>query len=222
MDRTGRGQAAVESIGSTVAIALLKAALAVWMAGNVRPTGPPPDVIGRVADPLGLSARRVEQAWSRDDLPRWLDTEAVGRGDRPIGRFLAATGRGAVAVGGAGLAAGWNFRRHVERRVVERVGSDIHDPWSLILSPPDPSMLSPVGMARHVVGRLGDPVAYVRSLRGLSARGVAMRVSGDAGDLVGDVIVDAGEAYLARRVTGALRRGGSAGPSPGGRDAPGP
>jgi hypothetical protein len=83
-------------------------------------------------------------------------------------------------------------------------------------------MFSPDGFARHVLGRLDDPVAYARSLRGLSTEDLVMRVTGDAGDLVGDVIVDAGEAYVALRVTRGLRRGGPTGPSGGGRDAPRP
>ena len=202
MVRTGRGQAAVETVGVTVAIALLVAALAAWTAGNVRPPAAPPDVIGHVADPLGLTAQRVEQAWSRDDLPRWLDTAARGRGDRPVGRFLGRVALGVAATGRVGVRGAWNFRTHVERRVVERLEGLAHAPGQ-ILVPPDPSLLTPGGIARDVLGRIGDPVAYVRSLRGLSAEEVVMRVTGDGGDLAGDVIVDVGQALVQKRVGGA-------------------
>ena len=47
MVRRGRGQAAVESVGITVAVALLVAAMGLWVAQEVRPPPRPPDVIGR-------------------------------------------------------------------------------------------------------------------------------------------------------------------------------
>ncbi len=207
----------MESIGVTVAIALLVAALAAWSATAGRPPAAPPAGLGRGAAP-GVSAQRVEQSWSRDDLPPWLDAVARRRGEPPIGRFLGRVARGAGEAGRIGVLGAWNFRRHVERRVAMRLEDLVRNPRQLFV-PMDPTLLTPGGLARDVAGRVGDPVEYVRSLRGLSAEEVVMRVTGDGGDLAGDVIVDVGQALLQRRAAGALRRRPPDAPPP---DARGP
>jgi hypothetical protein len=215
MVRTGRGQAAVESVGVTVAIALLVAALAAWMAGNVRPTGPPPDVIGHVADPLGLTAQRVEQAWTPGSLPPWLDTAARGRGDRPIGRFLGRVGEGVVTTIEVGAEADMRFRASVSRQFLTRLEALARDP-SQIIGPPDPDALTPAGVARRVLSRGGDLVAYVRELRRLPPREALMRLSDDSGTVTGDALFEAAQAWVKRGAGRALRRGRT-----GGGDAPG-
>jgi hypothetical protein len=218
MVRSERGQAAVESVGVTVAIALLVAALAVWMAGNVRPPAAPPDVIGHVADPLGLTARQVEQAWSRDDLPPWLDTAARGRGDRPIGRFLGRVGDGVVTTVVTAAEADWRFRRAVHRQFLARLEALARDP-SQIVQPPDPDALTPEGVARRILGRGGDLVAYVRELRRMPPRDALLRLAEDGGTVGGDLLFDAADTLLRRGVGKALGRGRA--PAPG-RDAPRP
>lgn len=217
MVRTGRGQAAVESVGVTVAIALLVAALAVWMAGNVRPTGPPPDVVGRVADPLGLSAPRLAQPWSADDVPRWMDTAAVGRGSRPIGRFLRRVGHGirnAVEIEQA-FETGWH--RGIRPVVIRRVKAFIRDPVGTAGS---------VDLADTAVGliqRTGRLPAYIRMLNRMSAKEAAERLGQDLGETTGEVGMDVLEGVVARRAGGALRgRGPTPSPPAGGRNAPRP
>lgn len=205
MARTQRGQAAVESVGVTVAIALLVAALAVWMAGNVRPAEGPPDVIGHVADPLGFTAGRVEQAWSRDDLPPWLDTAARGRGDRPIGRFL---GRVEEAAGGAVVLylefdEGWRsgIRPVVRRRIEEFLRDPVGSASSVDLA----------GTAVGLIQRSGRLPDYIRMLRGLPPREAARRLGHDLGEVTGEVGFDVLQTVVTRKAGGALRGGRTAG-----------
>ncbi len=205
MVRTGRGQAAVESVGVTVAIALLIAALAAWMAGNVRPLAAPPDVIGHVADPLGFTARSVGQAWSREVLPQWLDTAARGRGDRPIGRFLGRVGERAGAVVGLGLALDEGWRSGIRPVVRRRVEAFLRDPVG---------SASSVDLADTAVGliqRLGRLPDYIRMLRGMPPREAARRLGHDLGETTGDVGFDVLETLLARKAEGVMKGGRSAG-----------
>jgi hypothetical protein len=217
MVRNGRGQAAVESVGVTVAIALLMAALAVWMAGNLRPSGPPPDVVGRVADPLGVSAQPIQQAWSPDDVPTWMDREAAGRGSRPIGRFLRRIGHGirrGVAIEQA-FERGWH--RGIKPVVIRRVRAFVEDPVGTAGS---------VDLAHTGVGliqRMGRLPAYIRMLNSMSAEEAAERLGQDLGETTGEVGMDVLEEVVTHKAGGLLRGPGRT-PSPptGGRGAPRP
>lgn len=218
MVRTGRGQAAVESVAVTVAVALalLVAALAAWTAGNVRPAGPPPDAIGHLADPLGAAARRVEQAWSRDDLPSWLDTAARGRGDRPIGRFLGGVRDGALDAVGLAVAFDEGWRSGIRPVVRRRVEAFIDDPWGSVTS--GDLRGTAVGLI-HRAGRLPD---YIRMLSRMPPREAARRLGHDLGETTGEVGFDVLEAMVQRRLGGAARGGRAPAPPGGGRDAPRP
>ncbi|HMN98006.1 MAG TPA: hypothetical protein PKD59_01190 [Miltoncostaeaceae bacterium] len=208
MARTERGQAAVESVGVTVTIALLVAVLAVWTAGNIRPSAAPPDVIGHVADPLGFTARRVEQAWSRDDLPPWLDTGARGRGDRPIGRFIGRVGEGARGAVGLGIAFDEGWQSGIQPVVRRRMREFLRDPVG---------SASSVDLADTAIGliqRSGRLPDYIRMLRAMPPREAARRLGHDLGATTGDVGFDILQTVVAKRAGGALggRRTGGAGP----------
>ncbi|MGE0026732.1 MAG: hypothetical protein AB7O78_02030 [Thermoleophilia bacterium] len=210
MTRTQRGQAAVESVGVTVAIALLVAALAAWMAGNVRPAGAPPDVIGHVADPLGLTARRVEQAWSRDDLPAWLDTATRGRGDRPIGRFLGRVGEGAREAVALGIAFDEGWQSGIQPVVRRRIREFLRDPVG---------SASSVDLADTAVGliqRSGRLPDYIRMLRSMPPREAARRLGHDLGATTGDVGFDVLQTVVTRKAGGLKggRTGGGGAPAP--------
>lgn len=217
MVRTGRGQAAVESIGATVAIALLVAALAVWVAGNARPTGPPPDVVGRIADPLGPSAPRLAQRWSADDGPRWMETAAVGRGSRPIGRFFRRVGHGlrnAVEIEQA-FERGWH--RGIRPVVIRRVEAFIRDPSGTAGS------ADLVNTGVGLIQRMGRLPAYIRMLSGMPAKAAAERLGQDLGETTGEVGMDVLEEVVARRAGAVLRGRGRTPPAPaGGGGAPRP
>jgi hypothetical protein len=207
MDRGGRGQAAVESVGVTVAIALLVAALAAWMAGAVRPPPAPPAVIERVADPLGLNARRVEHAWSRGDLPPWLDTVARGRGDRPIGRFLRRVGDGALETLALARAFDEGWQSGIQPVVRRRIREFIADPAGTASS---------VGLTRTAVGliqRAGRLPDYIRMLTSMPPREALHRLGHDLGETVGEVGFDVLEAVAVKKA-GALLRGGRGAPRP--------
>ena len=217
MARTGRGQAAVESVGVTVAIALLVAALAVWMAGNVRPTGRPPDVVGRVADPLGLSAPRLAQPWSADDVPRWMDTVAVGRGSRPVGRFFRRVGHGirvAVEIEQA-FETGWH--RGIRPVVIRRFKEFISDPAGTAGS----ADLANTGVG--LIQRMGRLPAYIRMLNGMPAKEAAERLGQDLGETTGEVGMDVLAEVVWHKAGGARGgRGRTPSPPAGGGDAPRP
>jgi len=205
MVRTSRGQAAVESVGVTVAIALLVAALAVWMAGNVRPPAAPPDVIGRVADPLAFGAQRVQQAWSRDALPPWLDTAARGRGDRPIGRFLRRVGEGAREAVALGIAFDEGWQSGIQPVVRRRIGAFLRDPVGAASS---------VDLAFTAVGliqRAGRLPAYIRMLRSMPPREAARRLGHDLGETTGEVGFDVVEVVIAKKAKGVMRPGRAGG-----------
>lgn len=200
MTRTGRGQAAVESVGVTVAIALLVAALAVWLSANLRPAAAPPDVIGRIADPLGLSAQRVEQAWSRDDLPQWLDTTARGRGDQPIGRVLRRIGEGARGTFQVALAFDEGWRSGIRPVVRRKIQEFIDDPVGTASS---------VDLEATVVGviqRAGELPDYIRMLNSMPPEEAARRLGHDLGAMTGEVGFDVLDVVV-RRKAGAILRG---------------
>jgi hypothetical protein len=205
MVRTGRGQAAVESVGATVAIALMVAALAVWIAGDVRPAGPPPDVIGHVADPLGFMARRVEQAWSRDALPPWLDTAARGRGDRPIGRFLGRVAEGAREAVALGIAFDEGWQSGIQPVVRRRMLAFMKDPVGSASSAD--LVFTAVGLIQRA-GRLPD---YIRMLRSMPPREAARRLGHDLGETTGEVGFDVVEVVVAKKARGVLRPGRAGG-----------
>ena len=195
----------MESVGVTVAIALLVAALAVWMAGNVRPPATPPDVLGHVADPLGFTARRVEQAWSRGDLPPWLDTVARGRGDRPIGRFFRRVGEGARDAVGLGIAFDEGWQTGIQPVVRRRIREFLADPVG---------SASSVDLAATAVGliqRSGRLPAYIRMLRSMPPREAARRLGHDLGETTGEVGFDVLESLAQRKVAGAARGGRTGG-----------
>jgi hypothetical protein len=207
MVRIGRGQAVVESVGVTVAIALLVAALAAWMAGGVRPPSAPPAVIERVADPLGLNARRVGHAWSSGDLPPWLDTAARGRGDRPIGRFLRRVGDGAREGLALALAFDEGWQSGIQPVVRRRIREFIADPVGTASS---------VSLARTAVGliqRAGRLPDYLRMLRSMPPRDALRRLGHDLGETTGEVGFDVLGTVAAKKA-GALLRGGRGAPRP--------
>jgi hypothetical protein len=208
MVRSERGQAAVESVGVTVAIALLVAALAVWMAGNVRPPAAPPDVIGHVADPLGLTARQVEQAWSRDDLPPWLDTAARGRGNRPIGRFLGRVGGGARDAVGLAIVFDEGWQSGIQPVVRRRIREFLADPVG------SASSVDLAGTAVGLIQRSGRLPDYIRMLRSMPPREAARRLGHDLGETTGEVGFDVLEALAQRKVAGAARGGRTRAPRP--------
>jgi hypothetical protein len=211
MVRTQRGQAAVESVGVTVAIALLVGALAVWMAGNVRPPAAPPDVIGHVADPLGFASRQVGQAWSRDDLPPWLDTAARGRGDRPIGRVLGRVGRGARTAVEIGIAFDEGWRSGIQPVVRRRIREFLRDPVG------SASSVDLAGTAVGLIQRSGRLPAYIRMLRSMPPREAARRLGHDLGATTGDVGFDVLQTVVTKKAGGVLKGGRT-----GGGRAPGP
>jgi hypothetical protein len=202
----GRGQAAVESVGVVVAIALLVAALAAWMSREVRPPAAPPPVLARVADPLGTAARRVEHAWSGGALPTWLDAAARDGADPPIGRFLRRVGGGARDALGLAVEFDRAWRRGIQPVVRRRVRAFLDDPFAAAASPDLAGTV--VGLV-HRAGRLPD---YVRMLRSMPPREAVARLGEDLGAATGEVGFDVLEVLAKRRLATAGR--GSGRPAP--------
>ena len=197
------GQAAVEAVAIAAVVALLLAATTAWLVATTRPPGQPPDVIGRVAQPLRgpFDARLLEPG----SLPALLGLPEGRRAAAPIGRALQVVARG-VAVA---LRARAEFREAFVHRLRERFVGAINDPGGELGSWPDPALLTPRGLARALARRaveraeaLRDYAAYLRSLPPEEA---VLTASHDAGRASADITVDVGKAWLRRRVTGARR-----------------
>ena len=101
-----RGQAAVESIGIAVLVALLLAAVSTWLVREVRPPERPPALIEAAAAPLTRDPAPFDY---RYPLPPPAFEMPRGRGDEPIGRVLRAAAacashefRGAIGIPAAG------------------------------------------------------------------------------------------------------------------------
>jgi len=199
-----RGQAAVESVGITVAIALLVAAMSLWLAREVQPPARAPDVIGTIVGPLDPGFAQGAQSWSATTTPPFLDTVARGRGGRPIGQALRAIGRG-VATGTVLAAEGdRGFREGFQDRLRERALGLVRDPLGGLDDLPDPSLLTPTGLANRILARAGELRDYVRHLRAMPPRVAARTAGRDLGEAAADLTVDLGEAALRRRLAGRL------------------
>ena len=204
MVRRQHGQAAVESVGITIAIAVLLAAVSLWVARAAQPPARPPDVIGTIVGPLDPGFAQGAPAWSTTTVPPFLGSMARGPGGRSIGRVLRAIGRG-VATGTVLAAEGdRGFREGFQDRLRERAEGLLDNPFEGLTNLPDPSLLTPTGIANRVLARAGDLRDYIRHLRALPPRVAARTVGRDLGEAAADLGVDLGEAALRKRLAGGL------------------
>lgn len=179
-----RGQATVEWIGLTVALALLLALAATWTARELRPPERPPPVVERVAWPLG----------SAPGVPLSLASLQLREGDAPFVHALkVAAGR--VRYGfELWLLAQGSFNLGF----VEGVGEYGVRVWndrgaSVLPGLPDFGQLHP-----GVIGR--DLRAWVRKLRRLPLREAVEVGARDAGRVSADGLTQVTEWYLRRKV----------------------
>ena len=130
--RAQGGQATVETVGVTVMVALLLAAVSAWLVREVRPPARAPAFIEAVATPLARDPAPFE---FRYPLPRPFEM-ARGRDDEPIGRALRAAGRGVRE----GVAFGIEMNRRCTLAFGMRLGDRslalFQDPVGGILEPP--------------------------------------------------------------------------------------
>jgi hypothetical protein len=194
-----RGQAAVESIGIAVLVALLLAAVSAWLLREVRPPERPPALVEAVAAPLTRGPGTFD---FRYPLPAPVLQMPRGRSNAPIGRALRAAARWSRDAVVLGLEMRHRFALGFGRRLGERARRLLEDPLGELVSAPDADVLTPAGLGR-AVERLR---AYVREVRALPPREAALRVSEDAGGLGADLAVEAAKAWLQRRA----QRGGRA------------
>ena len=207
------GQAAVETAALATVVALLLAATAAWLVTTARPSAAPPDVIGRVAQPLrGPFDARL---WQAPSLSSLLGLPEGRRPSTPIARALRAVTTGLVVV----VRARAEFRRGFGERARERFMEVIRDPVGELGGAPEADLLTPSGLARALARRavergevLRDYVAYLRSLPPEQA---VLTASHDAGRVSADVAVDVGRAWVRRRIAGS-RRPPAPAPAPGG------
>jgi hypothetical protein len=208
MTRSGqRGQAAIEGIGITVVVALLMAATAAWLAGAAGSPARPPDVVGRVAEPLGDGLG--QRILTRPALPPFLS--ATGDGAAPIGRALAAAGRGVVSAAIVYARARNQYAVGFGERLRERVGEIIRDPLGDPGDLPDADMFTLRGLGLEAARRAGDLWDYARFLRSLPPEQAVMRAARDAGRESADAAIEVAQGALRRRLT---RGGRGAPPAP--------
>lgn len=199
------GQAAVESIGIAVLVALLLSATAAWLLSTMPPPQSPPDVIGRVAEPLGGTSG--VGSWTAPSLPAFLHDRS---GTAPVGRALRAV-RDGVGVGVVTwFEARAAFDRAFAERIMERADEFLRDPLGDPTSGIDPDALTPRGAALAALQHAGALWDYGRFLRRLPARVAIRTAARDAGRLSADIAIEVGQALLRKR----LMKGGTGPPSP--------
>ena len=198
------GQAAVEGIGITVALALVIAATCAWLVHAARPSGGAPDVIAEVTRPLrGPYDARVHVP----GLPAVFDLTTGGRARPPIiGRALRAVGRGARTGLTVGLEAREAYLAGIRERLRERVLDVIQHPLGEVGDLPNPDALTPRGIALIGLRRAGELWDYARFLRTLPPHRAILTASRSTGHLVADVGIQMLQRGLRRRVLGGGRR----------------
>ena len=188
-----RGQATVEHVGIVTAVALLMAALSLWVAANVRAPSAPPPLIEAATRPLGeAGAPGVVVSGAGIAAIRQMRGASVA----PIGRFFRWTGRTLrdVVVGGPAVADGF------VDRLRERGRALVDDPVGTIvdvvrdLTSESPSL---VDLVRRQVG---DVVDYATSLRGLSREEIIRRIGHDLGGTAADVAVSRATRAVVSRI----------------------
>ena len=188
--RAQGGQATVETVGVTVMVALLLAAVSAWLVREVRPPARAPAFIEAVATPLVRDPAPFE---FRYPLPRPFEM-ARGRDDEPIGRALRAAGRGVRE----GVAFGIEMNRTCTLAFGMRLGDRslalLQDPVGGILEPPVGDLPTSEEVRR-----------YAEELRSMPARDAALRATADACALGADVTVEVAQALLRRRIERAGR-----------------
>jgi hypothetical protein len=187
-----RGQAAVESIGIAVLVALLLAAVSAWLVREVRPPERPPALIEAVAAPLTRDPAPFDYRYPLPPPPFEMPR---GRDDEPIGRALRAAARGTRDAVVLGLEVRHRFAYGFGRRLAERGRRFLEDPLQELGSLPNADLLTSEG-ARGAVERLR---AWAREVRALPPREAALRVSEDAGALGADLALEVAKAWLERR-----------------------
>ena len=207
------GQAAVEWVGAVVAVALMVAALALWLPGAVRPPERPPDPVAAVAAPLTAGGRAAMPGAGADLARLVAGATPGGGGGRRAAAWLAGRARaGARLAADMGVAFGTSFAGRLRARLDGFLESP-PPPASLL---PDPRMLVPGAFVRDLVlWASRDPAAlvdYVRGLRSMPAREAAVTAAGDAGAVAADAAVEAAEFLLKRLILrGVVRAGGHGG-----------
>ena len=187
-----RGQAAVESIGIAVLVALLLAAVSTWLVREVRPPERPPALIEAAAAPLTRDPAPFDY---RYPLPPPAFEMPRGRDDEPIGRVLRAAAGGARDAIVLAVEMRYRFAYGFGMRLAERTRQFLDDPLGELAAIPDADLLTSAG-ARRQVDRF---LAWVREVRALPPREAALRVSEDAGRLGADLGVEVAKAWLERR-----------------------
>lgn len=183
-----RGQAAVETVGLVVLLALVATAAAAWLAASARPPERPPDVVAHVTRPLRVP-----------DGPVWpsLPVGVAPRAE-PIGDVLRAAGRTAAGAGRGYWAARREFNRAYRARLRERGGEVLEDPLGGLATPPTDD-LGPAALVRRALRDARSAGEYVRRLRALPREERVATLMRDAGTWTADVTVDAVQALLRRR-----------------------
>jgi hypothetical protein len=211
------GQAALESIGITVVVAVALAAVSTWLVHEVRPPPRPPDAIAAVATPLVRDPGLFE--W-RYPLPQEI-ADLRGREGEPIGRALRVAARRSRAGVELSLEMNAAFDDAFKQRLRERGQEFVDDPLAGLASLPNPVLLTPDGALLRALQDAARLWAYARELHSMPLRAAALRASHDAGRHSADLAVDVGEALLRR----GIRRAGSRlprRPAPGRAPAPAP
>jgi pimeloyl-ACP methyl ester carboxylesterase len=205
-----RGQAAVEWIGTVVAVAMMATVVAMWAAREIAPPERPLDPVMAVAAPLGGVSREMGGPGVDLRLVATRDPR-VGLGRQAAG-WLGRTSRSALVLGhDMGSAFGVNFAS----RMRHRVRGLLDEPPGAAELMPDPGSLAPGAVVRDLVRYVGrDPGAirdYLRTLRAMPPRQAAVRAAGDAGAVVADGVIEAAELLIKRLILRGVTRAGGGG-----------
>ncbi len=196
--RRDPGQATVEQIGIVVVVALLLAAVSVWVSAAVRDAGRPPPVVERVLAPQAPVAPAL-------DTPH----PDIGVAPRPrrgrLSGILRATARTARRVTRLAGAGGVAFAQGFAGGLATTVREAASDPAGILAGGGAVSVLvrDPVGLVRAELAAARD---YARAMRALPPDRAYRRLMRDLGRASADVAVTRGKQLATRAAVRAVRR----------------
>lgn len=189
------GQATLEHLGVTLAIALLMATLGTWVAGEVRPQGRAPALIERISEPLMAQIPPSIPADAHFRLRREAERSA---GEKSIFR------RALDGVLSWGML---NVDGEIEmaRGFLDQLGVRAED---LVKHPVETLSAAVQSLTRDPVketaGRVSDIAGYLSHLGKKPFRETFLNVSRDLGGLAADWLIARAARYVTGRVSSAV------------------
>lgn len=192
------GQASAETTGLVVLVAVLCAALAVWVPGAISLPDDPPPFIDRLGALLGISSIPLTAVSTTNPAIWQLPDD--NNDNEPIGNFLRRTRDVVVRSGEVTRVFATGLATGVKDGARDRVVQIVDDPLGSIIEM-IPRRLDPADQIVDALARDYELAKYLWGLRDLSPEEAADRLGRDTGQHIGSAGVDA-------LITRSIRAGG--------------